>query len=329
MKIDIRGTSFSPVMNASGARGFFGEGYQFHYLWKILTLGLFSWFFTTFVAKTVTFYPRAGNMPLKRDGLTPQRWLPTCIYAGKALAGVMLNAVGLSNRGLVWSLAKGRWQKRQKPFFLSFMPMGETSEGRLEELRLFLNELIRTIPSFRARFGVQINLSCPNTGHDTSALATEARAWLDEIAEHPELDGVAVIFKVNIFLSPQAAFLLGQHARLDGYVCSNTILWKDLDALAINPHEIFGTDTSPLQRFGGGGFSGPQMVPLVCQWIRELRATGYKGVIIGENGIRRPRHAIEMLEAGADGVGLGSMAITRPWMVLPTTVAVHLYLAKR
>lgn len=328
--ISIRGIKFRPVFNASGARGFFGEGYWFHLVWRLLTFGvLFNWLWTTFVAKTATFHPRTGNMPLESNGLTPREWLPKCIYIGRALLGITLNAVGLSNRGLVWMLGKRRWQERKEPFFISFMPVETTPEGRLEELRLFLDELVRAIHAFRSACGLQLNLSCPNTGHGTSGLPNEARAWLDEIARRPELASIPVLLKVNVFLRPEDAAVIGTHPRLDGYVCSNTIAWADLSAVGVDQNAIFGTTTSPLAKLGGGGFAGPQMVPVVCRWIRELRSAGYRGTIIGENGIRRPRHAIEMLEAGADGVGIGSMAITRPWMLLPTTVAVHRWTAKR
>ncbi len=327
--IEMRGVRFRSVFNASGARGFFGEGYWFHFLWKILMFGFFNWAWTTFVAKTVTFHPRAGNMPLRADGITPREWSPKCVYLGRALQGVTLNAVGLTNRGVPWTLAKGRWQKRREPFFLSFMPVGETREDRLEELRLFLLELARQVHAFEAPFGLQLNLSCPNTGHETSHLSQEAYAWLDEIGNHTALNNMPVLLKVSAFLRPTEAAEIGKHSRLDGFVCSNTIAWKDLDTFGINTRDVFGTDSSPLQALGGGGFSGSQMVPIVCKWIRELRAMGFTKVVIGENGIRRPRHAIQMLEAGANGIGIGSMAIIRPWMLLPTTIAVYHHLATR
>lgn len=332
-KIQIRGVSFNPMLNASGARGFFGEGYWFHWVWYVFTLGFFNWAMTTFVAKSATLNARPGNMPLKSDGLTPREFFPRCIYLGWAFSkAVTLNAVGLSNRGAAWLLAKKRWQRRAEPFFLSFMPVGMTKEERFEELCTFLDQLIERVHEFRSAFGLQLNLSCPNTGHATDDLPSEALAWLDEIDRRKSvgifMHGMPVLLKVNVFLRAEQALKIGAHPRCDGFVCSNTIPWKDLNDLGFDTAHHLGMEISPLVDLGGGGFSGPTMVWWVCNWIGQVRKLGYSGAIIGENGIRRPGHAIKMLEAGANGVGVGSMAMIRPWMLFPTTLVVHRWVAK-
>jgi len=50
----LRGIEFGNVFNASGARGFFGEGYVYHRLWRPFGL---SYDGSTFVAKTTTLLP--------------------------------------------------------------------------------------------------------------------------------------------------------------------------------------------------------------------------------------------------------------------------------
>src|SRR4051794_20119064 len=88
----------------------------------------------TFVAKTTTVEPRAGNMPLK--GTTPREWKPRCIAVNVREAAV-LNAVGLSGPGLEALLADGRWQARTDPFFLSFMAVEADPAERLAKAGVF------------------------------------------------------------------------------------------------------------------------------------------------------------------------------------------------
>src|SRR5208282_391343 len=92
----LRGIDFGNVFNASGARGFHGEGYWFHRLWRPFGLDYAG---STFVAKTTTLMPRMGNMPIDESG-KPVGMLPDCIVV-KPAAGVVLNAVGLSGPGIL------------------------------------------------------------------------------------------------------------------------------------------------------------------------------------------------------------------------------------
>ncbi|HYE59872.1 MAG TPA: hypothetical protein VEA18_01670, partial [Candidatus Kapabacteria bacterium] len=84
---------FGRVWDASGVRNFDGNAWWYHSFMPGLD---FSG--ATFVAKTTTIDPRKGNMPLKKDGITPRDLFPSCIkvYPRK---GIALNAVGLSGHG--------------------------------------------------------------------------------------------------------------------------------------------------------------------------------------------------------------------------------------
>ena len=68
----LRGIDFGHVLDASGARGWFGEGHLFHPFIPGLNFEG-----STFVAKTTTLNPNRGNANMRRDGLTarvfPQR----------------------------------------------------------------------------------------------------------------------------------------------------------------------------------------------------------------------------------------------------------------
>src|SRR3989338_70383 len=181
--LELRGVPFLRVFQMSGATNFFGEGYAFHRLWKHLGM---DWSRTTFVAKTTTLLSRAGNMPLQRNGITPQEWCPKCIIA-KPRQGVTLNAVGLSGPGTHTLLTRGSWQLRNEPFWISFMPVTETPQKRHRELVAFRNLLSARMAEFRSPFGLQLNLSCPNVGGGplrAKPLLPLVLRWLAEARKH-------------------------------------------------------------------------------------------------------------------------------------------------
>ena len=151
----LRNIDFGPVTDASGVRGFFGEGYPYHKFMRPFGLNFKG---ATFVAKTTTLLPRTGNMPLKKDCITPQNLLPSCVVV-KPFKGIALNAIGLSGPGADFLFKQGRWQERTKPFFLSFMSVESTKKSRLEELCEFVTIFKRHLQNFKAPVGLQINYS--------------------------------------------------------------------------------------------------------------------------------------------------------------------------
>lgn len=299
----LRGIDFGHVLGASGVQGFFGEGYWFH------NLPVFGADFRgmTFVAKTATLLSRAGNMPLTQD-FRPRSPLPACIKV-KWWDGQMLNAVGLSNPSLAGLLGTGRWQERIEPFFISIMSLEQHPLRRQAELRLMVDLLEFARDSFQAPYGLQINLSCPNTDHDPKDLIREAAISL-EIASRLN---VPLMPKFSIASAPIEAILeLESHPDCDAICVSNTIPfgWKGLDW-----EKVWGTRTSPLAHLKGGGLSGRALLPLVCAWIRELRAAGFTKPINGGGGIMSRRDIGPYVQAGASSIFLGSVAALRPWQV--------------
>jgi hypothetical protein len=133
----LRGQNWPNVYNASGARGFSGEGYPFHKPWRPFGLDYTG---SCFVAKTTTLEPRLGNMPLD-ENLRPRELLPKCIVV-KLIQGVVLNAVGLSGPGLSALLARWLASPRQsEPWTVSFMPVAKTALERIEEAAKFFSEV--------------------------------------------------------------------------------------------------------------------------------------------------------------------------------------------
>lgn len=300
----ICGIDFGPVWCASGARGFFDEGYWFH-KW---VPGL-SWKGSTFVAKTTTLEARVGNMPLA-GAWEPKGLFPSCIriYPWR---GHALNAVGLSGPGVLDLLSTERWQHRRKPFQLSFMPVSADKGARFAEATAFAKLLNEHREDFAVRFGLQVNLSCPNTGHDAFELVKEAEELLAHIRTH--LPSMPLIAKVNILWPVEMAACLDA----DAICISNTIPWGTAPG-RIDWHGLFGSEISPLDHLGGGGLSGAPLLLLVAAWIERLRAAGYRGHVNACGGILRPDDVDVVVRAGANSVSLGTIAMLRGWRLQGT-----------
>ncbi len=305
----VRGVDYGHVLNSSGARGFFGEGYWFHRLVPGLRYSG-----STFVSKTTTLGPRAGNMPLRPD-FRPAELVPKCVVV-RPFKGVTLNAVGLSGPGLEVLLHGWRALPPKGPWMLSIMAMGDTQMARGYEVAR-MAELIRA-SSLPPNVGIQLNISCPNVGLDPTFLVEDARFQVESIAHL----GRPLLLKVNALFPVGAAVDLSRLRAVDGFVVSNTIPWGKM-APSIDWRGLFGSDVSPLAHLGGGGLSGKPLLPIVTQWVRSARAAGLTKAIVGGGGILSSRDALEMVRSGSNAVELGSLSILRPWRVASVIRAVN------
>lgn len=307
--MELRGIPFGSVFDASGVRGFFGEGYWYHRYLRPLGLRFDH---ATFVAKTTTLLPRVGNMPMRSNGVTPIERRPQCIVV-RPFRGVALNAVGLSGPGAQALLGDGRWQRRTEPFFLSFMSVAQTVDERWRELALFVALLQPRLREFRAPIGLQINFSCPNVGVHSAALVEEALSALGIASKL----GIPLMPKLNILAPVAVAKEISEHPACDALCVSNTIPWGSLPD-RIPWRELFSSDESPLAQYGGGGLSGAPLLPLVAAWVRDARAAGITTPINAGGGILAPRDVDVLHDAGASSVFIGSMAILRGWRIART-----------
>jgi len=314
----LRGIDFGNVFNASGARGFNGEGYWFHLPWRLFGLDYAG---STFTAKTTTLMPRPGNMSVDAKGRMTS-WLPDCIVV-KPWAGVALNAVGLSGPGILALVEE--WQKRmpedahesddRPPMVVSLMGVGATALDRLHELKAMKTLLQPLVVSRHRlydspRLAVQINFSCPNVGLDPSHLVSEITDALDAMY----MPAVPVMVKLNALVPTSVARSISAHEVCDAIVISNTIPWGQLSNY-IDWKGLFGSDTSPLAKYGGGGLSGKPLLPIVVDWICAARKAGVEKPIVGGGGILSVEDADAVLDAGANAIELGSVSILRPWRV--------------
>lgn len=303
--MNLKGVKFNLVWNASGAKGFFGEGYWFHRIAKSSGLNFGN---TTFVAKTTTLNPRTGNMLLKED-FSPKELFPRCIIV-KPLKGVALNSVGLSGPGALKLFETGLWQKSMEPFFISFMSVAEDAQIRIKELQQFIAIFKHYLPSFHAPVGLQINYSCPNVGINPEKLFSEAADGLNTASC---LD-IPLIPKFNVLFPIDFAVEFSKHRACDAICVSNTIPWGQLPEF-IDWEGLFGTKESPLAHLGGGGLSGKPLLPLLVDWVKRARKAGLKKPINAGGGILSKKDARMVLDAGADSIFLGSIAFLRPWRI--------------
>ncbi len=303
----LRGINFGTVLGASGVQGFFGEGYWHHKFLKLFGLNFAG---CTFVAKTTTLSARDGNMPLKEGGIAPMDLFPGCVkvYFRK---GIMLNAVGLSGPGAKFLFETDRWQKRLTPFFISFMSIAKTPAERADELRAFVDLFAGYLPTFKAPVGLQINFTCPNVGLDLNCLVNEATTAL-EITTALRIPKMP---KFNILTPVKAVKEISCHPECDALCISNTVPWSKLAEVEIDSNTLFGSDISPLAKFGGGGLSGKPLFPLVVDWLRNARRAGITKPINAGGGILLPRDINSLYHAGASSVFIGSVATLRPWRV--------------
>ncbi|MBI3495342.1 hypothetical protein HY065_01810 [Candidatus Berkelbacteria bacterium] len=307
------GVGFPDVYNASGARNFDGNGYWYR--------PFVNWGNAGFIAKTTTLEPRLdptkkfGNMPLKSDGITPEELLPKCIRVN-IFTGEALNAVGLSGPGAHKLLELGFWQNwNHGPFFLSFMSVEADAARRLEELQQFIALLVPQLQHFKSPVGLQVNFSCPNVGLDLTHLVGEIHEAL-EICNQLRQRKIPIIVKLNPMVPRDAVIAIANHKFCDGVAVNNTIPWGSTDR--IDWRRIFGSHESPLAHLGGGGYSGRQALPIVCELIRDCIAAGVSKPLIGGNGIQSVQDAGSVIEAGASAIELGVIGMIRPWRMAAT-----------
>jgi dihydroorotate dehydrogenase len=304
----LRRIEFPSAIASSGALNFFREGYWFHHWlrWAGLNFDGASW-----VSKTTTLHERRGNMPLKEGETSPLSIFPECIKVYWR-EGVALNAVSLSGHGAEWLFKQGRWQKEKKPFFISFMSLLDTPEERTAELREFIEIFCRHLPDFSSNVGLEINFSCPNVGHDPASLVAEVGQALDVSAklDIPVVPNFGPSTPVELVCK-----VAEEHDACNAISLSNTIPWGKLPE-EIDWKAMFGTDVSPLVKFGGGGLSGKPLLPIVERWVRSAREDhGFTKPIMAGGGVLSKADVDVLKGSGASAVKLSTIGILRPWRV--------------
>jgi dihydroorotate dehydrogenase len=308
MKREIHGIDFGPVWSMSGLLNFYGQGWPYHKILKLLGINFES---ITLVSKTTTLLPRAGNMPLKKN-LMPVELIPRSVYLNffKKLA---LNAISLSGPGAEKILSSKELQQKTKPFQLSFMSVAEVETEKLREFGEFIKILLREYPRYQTKIGLQLNVTCPNTERNNPQLK-EILKMLD-MCEPLVSKGIAIILKINVEMPVSNILIIGGHKNCHAISTSNTLNFGNLPD-KIDWEKLFPNGSPLLKRNLNikrpGGLSGAPLLPLVIEQIKELRKAGFTKHIDGGGGILCKKDVEKMKEAGADNISIGSVAFLNP-----------------
>ncbi len=311
MKKLINGIDFGPVWAMSGFLNFYGDGWPYHKILKIFGINLKS---VTLVSKTVTLLPRVGNMPLKKN-LMPVELLPKSVYQNFWNKHA-LNAVSLSGPGAQEILSGEKLHKKTKPFQLSFMSVADRENERLKELDGFIKILLREYPNYRAKIGLQLNITCPNTEHDNPKIK-EILKMLDMCDPLVEA-GIPIILKISVEMPIPNVLIFGEHPNCHGICTSNTVNFGSMPE-KINWRKLFPNGSPLIKRNLNipkpGGLSGAPLLPLVVEQIKKLRLAGFKKHINGGGGILYKKDVDKIIEAGADSIAIGSVAFLNPFAI--------------
>jgi dihydroorotate dehydrogenase (NAD+) catalytic subunit len=234
--------------------------------------------FAAFVSKTVTLAPRQGNPP-------PRLW---------ELGAGMINSIGLPNKGLRGYLEHDLPRLAELPVPLIVNVMGTTPE-----------EVATLVAAFAERDAVaalELNVSCPNvkTGLLMGADPGETAALLDVVR-------LRTSKPLIVKLTPNCASPAAVAAAAEDHGADAVSLVNTLRGMAIDPRR----PGEPWLGGGTGGVSGPAIRAIALAQVREVRER-VRLPIVGMGGVQSGRHARDLLDAGADLVGVGTESFRDP-----------------
>jgi len=205
----------------------------------------------------------------------------------------MLNAVGLAGPGV------GAWREQYLP---TLRERGATVVGSIwgRNATEFAN-------AARAMCGadivaLEVNASCPNLDDPSSIFAHSANATAQIVTASHEA-GLPLWVK----LSPNTPDLVAiasaaLEAGASALVLVNTVLGMAIDI----EHRRAALGN------GGGGVSGPGILPVALRAVYDCRAAFPSTPIVGVGGVSSGRDAVAMLMAGANAVEVGTASFANP-----------------
>ena len=233
--------------------------------------------FAAFVSKTVTVESREGNPP-------PRLW--------ETAAG-LINSIGLPNKGLDGYIRHDLPFLARLPVPLLVNVMGFTRA-----------EVARLVEAFAGRdevAGLELNVSCPNveSGLVMGADPGETAALVEEVRP---LTGKPIIVK----LTPNATDVAAVAAAAQAAGADAVSLVNTLRGMAIDPRT-----GGPWLGGRTGGMSGPAIRAIALAQVSDVAAR-VQIPIVGMGGVQTGRHALELLEAGATLVAVGTESFRDP-----------------
>ncbi len=248
----------------------------------------------------------AGYGDLTRLGAVVTKSLAAFAWEGNAPPRVaasgshMLNAVGLAGPGVA------SWRASYLPALLA---RGASVVGSIWG---------RTVEEFAAAaaamrdaglVALEVNASCPNLESRATMFAHSALSCA-EVVRAAKVAGLPIWIK----LSPNTPDLVeiagaALDAGADALVLVNTVLGLSIDVERRRPS--LGN--------GGGGVSGPGILPVALRAVFDCRVAYPNAAIVGVGGVATGEDAVAMLMAGANAVEVGTATFATPrapWLVL-------------
>ncbi len=270
----------NPVMTASGTSG---HGTELADYGSLRDLG-------AVVVKSLSVDPWPGNPAPRVHEVGPG----------------MLNSVGLQGPGL------DAWRARRTAGAGPVGPRVVVSIwGRtVEEYRRAADAVARAAASGDGAciVALEVNVSCPNVEDRSRMFAHSAEATGRVLAA--TACGLPRWAKLSPNVPDVVEIASGAvEAGAEGLTLVNTLLGLALD-----------TETGrPVLGAGGGGLSGAAVHPVAVRAVWECRSAFPDLPLVGVGGVFSGRDAVELLQAGADAVQVGTATFREPrapWRVL-------------
>lgn len=275
----LRGVDFGKVWCGAGVLGFVGEGYWWNALYRKFLLN-----HITFVSKTITADPHAGNVRLNKK-FRPASIFPETLRIN-FFTGLVTNRFGWANPGLEAVLQTRFLQGMRKPFVLSVGSISKTQQERIDDFEKIVTLLQQE--TFSTPYAIQLNISCPNLDEQEKLTIENTK----EIIQTLSRLGVPIQIKLGPTELLSTFVELEKAPELDGYCLTNTL---------------------PSTQ---GGVSGKPLFQNNLTLIQELRKAGIQKPINAGGGILSKQDAQKYLDAGANSVFIWSITLLRPWRLL-------------
>ena len=228
--------------------------------------------------KGLTAKPRLGNKPPR--------------IAETAMG--MLNSVGLQNPGVDAFITDELPYLRKHDTVIIANISGNTVEEYAEMTEKLSDAGIDII---------EVNVSCPNVKAGGMAFGTST----DGVIAVTEAVMKKAKAPVMVKLSPNVTDIASiakaaESAGADAISLINTLLGMRIDTLT----------RKPILNNNVGGLSGPAVFPVALRMVWQV-ASAVKIPILGMGGVMTGNDAVEMMLAGADLIGVGTVCFDDPY----------------
>jgi dihydroorotate dehydrogenase (NAD+) catalytic subunit len=240
-----------------------------------------------YVSKTVTLEPRLGN--------PAPRILET--------AGGMLNAIGLTGRGIEAFVEHElpRLLALPCPLILSIGGFSVSEYISLaRQLQQALDEAVAG--DWTGRVGLEMNISCPNVHSGCASIGSDPHETSEVVMGVRQAWPGLLVVKLTPNVTDIATIgLVAAAAGADAISAVNTYKGLAVDRHTLRPY--LGNIT--------GGLSGPAIKPLALRAVYDLfRAVDVP--IIGMGGVATVQDVLEFFSCGARVVAIGSAGLRDP-----------------